>query len=113
MKLKQHKNLTEEKWRKFPFYKQILMIGTELKRADSAYKINNIEEVRECYERALELIFLTIEVLEDKRKLKELLRFKECLQKLYLNPDEKENEKLFEILILMDKEAFNLLNPDK
>ncbi len=111
MKLKQHKNLTPEKWKKFPFYKQILMIGTELKRADSAYKINDIEEVKESYARALELIFLTIEVLEDKRKLKELLRFKECVQKLYLNPDKKENERLFNVLILMDKDAFNLLNP--
>jgi len=105
MKLKHHKNLTPSKWKNFPFYKQILMIGSEIMRAGKWIEKNDFEEARNSYERALELLYLTIETLEDKRKLKELLIFKEALLSLYLKPEIKENQNLLKVLFLMTKET--------
>ena len=105
MNLKHHKNLTPLKWKEFPFYKQILMIGSEIMRASKWIEKNDFEEVRNCYERALELLYLTVETCEDKRKLKEILIFKEALLSLYLKPEFKENENLLKVLFLMTKET--------
>ena len=116
MKLKEHKDLTAQRWREFPFYKQILMIASELQRANSWIKRGDFNEVRLCYERALELIFLTIEVLprnpEDNR-LRELLRFRELLQQEYIKQglSIESNQKLFSTLISLSSESYNLLNP--
>ena len=121
MELKEHKNLTIEKWRQFPFYKQILMIGTEFQRASSWIEKKDFREVNLCHERALELVFLTILYLAEsqrysnsnweKNRLKELLRFKECLQQEYINKEKSflTNKKLFSTLILFSRESFSLL----
>ena len=112
MNLKYHKTLTSAKWSNFPFFKQILMIANELNRANKWIEKGDFLEVKFCYERAFELLYLTIEVLEDKRKLKELLRFKEVLAMLYnqKRPKSEDNLKLLNVLILLDKESFLLLN---
>jgi hypothetical protein len=105
MKLKHYKNLTPLKWKEFPFYKQILMIGSEIMRAGKWIEKKDIEEVRDCYERALELLYLTIETCEEKKRLREILIFKEALLSLYLKPEIKENKNLLKILFLMTKET--------
>ena len=55
MELKYHRELTIERWRGFPFFKQILMIATELNRAGKWIEAEDFHEVKRCYERALEL----------------------------------------------------------
>lgn len=109
MNLKHYKNLTPLKWEKFPFHKQILMIGTEILRAGKWMEKCDDEEVKNCYERAIELVFLTIEVLKEKNKLREILRFKEALLSLYLKNNIEENKNLFKVLMLMSKETENLI----
>ncbi|HBO84888.1 MAG: hypothetical protein A2073_01920 [Deltaproteobacteria bacterium GWC2_42_11] len=111
MNLKHHKTLTKEKWLTFPFYKQVIMIANEMNRAGKWIEKNDFLEVRYCYERAFELLYLTISTLNDKKKLRELLRFKEMLAVFYASklPAPKDNLNLLKVLIAMDKDSFSLL----
>ncbi|MEW6408277.1 MAG: hypothetical protein AB1465_06350 [Patescibacteria group bacterium] len=109
MQLQWHKNLTLERWQKFEKYKQILSIVVEFQRAESAAKRKNNNEVRLCYERAYELLDLTIEDPRWKHNLKELLRFREIFGELYLKPNLELNQKLYKILLAFNSKAYNLL----
>lgn len=110
MNLKHHRNLTPEKWKSFPFYKQILMIGTEIARAGKWIEKEDFEEAKYCYERAIELIYLTVQTIEEKRRLREILRLKEAILSFYIkNPTLKENDNLLKTLLLMTKESAELL----
>jgi hypothetical protein len=115
MKLKYHRELTVDRWGEFPFFKQVLMIATEMNRAGKWVKAKDFSEVKRCYERALELLYLTVETLEGARRLGELMRFKEMLCMLYAKsrPGYLENEKLMKALILMDRNSFLALNGGK
>jgi len=108
MNLKQHKTLTEEKWKQFPFYKQILMIANEMNRAGSWLEKKDFEEVKRCYERALELVDLTICVLTKKKYLREFLRFREVLAEMYIEeqPAIEKNQRLISVLLLFDKDSY-------
>lgn len=111
MILKYHQTLTEEKWGAFPFYKQLIMIGNELNRAKNWIENNDVKKVKNCYERAFELFYLTIVCLKDMRKLRELLRAKEMLGALYAEkmPDLNENTALLRALLSLDKDSFTCL----
>lgn len=115
MMLKYHKTMTKDKWRSFPFYKQILMIANEINRAGKWIEKGDFIEVKSCYERAFELLYLTI---ADSRvgcahqnRLRELARFKEALAGLYVKelPIVKENALLLKALVSMDKDSFLLI----
>ncbi|MFA6924289.1 MAG: hypothetical protein WC223_08555 [Bacteroidales bacterium] len=60
MNLIYHKNLTVEKWSVYSKAQQILMIANELNRAKNMPEKNKINETNLCYERAFELIDLTV-----------------------------------------------------
>ena len=108
MRLKYHRDLTKEKWSQFPFFQQILMVANELHRANKWIEKGDFSEVKLCYERAFELLYLTVEIPPKERKLRELLRFKEMLALLYVKkkPLLSENKSLEKVLILLDKESF-------
>ena len=115
MTLKYHKTLTIEKWSLFPFSRQILMIANELNRANKWIEKEDFNELKFCYERAFELLYLTIQALAGEKPknhqsflLKEILRFKEMLAYLYnkSTPSLEENKRLLKTLLLLDKEAF-------
>jgi hypothetical protein len=80
-----HKSMDSEKWNRFPLERQILMIGSEFARAKNLLRDNVTAEVRQCYERAFELLDLCTMDPKWQRRLKELLRFREMLGELYLN----------------------------
>jgi tetratricopeptide (TPR) repeat protein len=109
-KLIQHKNLTLEKWRGFEKFKQILMVGTEFERARTWLEKGDFREAKKCYERAYELLDLTIEDFRWRRGLKELLRFREIFGELYLNPNLELNKKLYKLLLRFESKAYNLLS---
>ncbi len=115
MKLKEHKNLTPERWNDFPHHQRILMIANELNRAKNWLKKKDYTEVKNCYERAFELLDLTIETSKKEGELRELLRFREVLAELYIQkePKIKENNELYQILLLFDKDAFLALHNQK
>lgn len=111
--LKFHKTLTTEKWVKFSGAQQILMIANELNRAKNSLLRGDEEETKECYERAMELLDLTICVSSKRNKRRELLRFRELLGLEYLTAkkDVSRIETLTKSLILLNKDAFNVLSP--
>jgi hypothetical protein len=107
MTLKHHRTLTEEKWAAFGYTKQILMIAGELERANGWLEKDDFAEVRSCYERAMELVYLTIAVHPDKARLKELLRFKEMLAVCYADEGaaRTHNRPLLKALLFQDRTA--------
>jgi hypothetical protein len=107
-----HKSLTSEKWAKYTKGQQILMIANELNRAKNLYDRNMIPEVKNCYERAFELTDLTSEDLKWRGRLKELRRFREILASIYAekNGNAELNLKLYDALIKMVPEAYNMLH---
>ena len=107
-----HKNLTLEKWSKYTRGQQVLMIGNELNRATNLLKNNMMPEVKNCYERAMELTDLTSADIKWKGRLKELRRFREVLAELYSKQDgdEELNFNLYNCLIMMIPEAYNMLH---
>jgi hypothetical protein len=128
MKLKYHRTLTEEKWSKFPFSKQIIMIANELNRAKNWLIKNDLAEVKNCYERAFELLDLTINTTANKylllkenkykNQLRELLRFREmfaeqyikvCKQKITVHKMEQKLSVMYNVLLLLNKDVYNLL----
>ena len=83
-KLKLHKNLTPNKWQKFSVKQRELMIANELNRAKNWIEKNDLQEVNNCYERALELLDLTVEITKSGNRLREYLRLREMIGKLYI-----------------------------
>lgn len=74
-----YKNLSIDKWFKLSFVEQMANVGSEVIRAINWKKKGNIEYSRNAVERALELLWFTIEDEKNKSHLKELCRLKEFL----------------------------------
>src|SRR3989338_8200715 len=90
-----HKELTLEKWQGLPKRTQLLNIAAEISRLKSWQDTKDTEKVKECAERAMELLDLT---LQDKRwedKLGELLRVREALGYFYHYPSAPIISKIF------------------
>jgi len=84
-----------------------LMIANELNRAKNWIEKNDLEEVNNCYERALELLDLTVEITKDKNRLKEYLRLREMMGKFYIGKGEdlRFNSQLFNSICTLSKEV--------
>lgn len=80
-----HKSMHSERWSRFPFERQILMIGSEFARAKNLLRDDAKGEVMQCYERAFELLDLCAMDPKWRPRLRELLRFREILGELYLD----------------------------
>ena len=106
-RLKLHKTLTANKWQKFSMKQRELMIANELNRAKNQIEKNDLEEVNNCYERALELLDLTVEITKDKNRLKEYLRLREMMGKFYIGKGEdlRFNSQLFNSICTLSKEV--------
>lgn len=74
-----HKDLTQQKWNKFSTYEQMANIGSDVLRAIKWKNENETESSRLAFERALELIDLTVEDPKNLKRLGEILRVRECL----------------------------------
>ena len=113
MNLKHHKTLTPEKWSTFSFGKQVLMIGNELNRAKNLIPGESFHEVKLCYERALELLYLTIMCSKKYTQIFELARLKEVIAGLYIQkaPSLEKNNLVFSLLISLSSESYSLLHP--
>lgn len=110
--LKQHKNLTSEKWNGLPKHQQILNIASELSRAGHWMERLKPESAGSCDERAFELIDMTVEDPKWRGSgLGELLRFRELLAERYAlkSMDTVYNKSLMKVLIQMTPESANML----
>jgi len=78
-----HKNLGKGRWHQFSLMEQLANVGSEVNRT-IAWKDKNPEYSRMAFERALELLDLTISDPKNKGRLKELLRMREVLADYFL-----------------------------
>lgn len=81
---KLHKTLTQERWNKLSKRDQILNIAAELSRAANWLEENSFKNTRDCYERAFQLVDLTLDGDKWKDRRRELAHFREVLGSLYI-----------------------------
>ncbi|MGM0365196.1 MAG: hypothetical protein ACQEP5_01525 [Actinomycetota bacterium] len=73
-----HKNL-KDRWHQLTLFEQMANTGSEVERALSWRAKGNKKYSLLALERALELLDFTIEAIEQKHRLRELLRLREAL----------------------------------
>ena len=73
----QHKELSQGRWKQLSFFEQMANIGSEVERSINWKKKDNKEYSRLAFERALELIDLTIRDEKNIKRLRELTRVRE------------------------------------
>lgn len=75
----QHKELADGRWFELSFPAQMANVGSEVIRAINWKNKNNPEYSSKAFERALELLSLTISDNKNKKRLRELTRLYETL----------------------------------
>jgi len=73
-----HKQLAASRWQKLNFFEQMANIGSEVLRTIS-WRSKNKEYSKMAFERALELLDLTIADAKNVKRLRELVRLREVL----------------------------------
>ncbi|MEK9156160.1 MAG: hypothetical protein AAB360_02550 [Patescibacteria group bacterium] len=84
MNLIHHKNLGPNRWFAESLSWQMANIGSEVHRTISWREKGNNEYANLAFERALELIDLTIEDPKNRRRSREILKFRELFTDWYL-----------------------------
>jgi hypothetical protein len=75
----QHRELAEGKWNLLLFAEQMANVGSEVERTISWKKKGRPDFSGRAFERAIELLDLTIADFKNRKRLKELLRIRELL----------------------------------
>jgi|SRR5574344_1829769 hypothetical protein len=83
-----HKNLAENDWNNFNLLKQMGNIGSEVSRSIKWKEKNNKEISLKAFERALELFDLTIACPNNKHRLKEICRARECFADYFVGENQ-------------------------
>ena len=74
-----HKSLAAGRWKELSLVEQLANVGSEVGRAINWRKKGKIEYSKRAFERALELLDLTVATLKDVNRLRELLRARELM----------------------------------
>ncbi|KKQ32635.1 MAG: hypothetical protein US49_C0006G0086 [candidate division TM6 bacterium GW2011_GWF2_37_49] len=74
-----HKDLAGGRWFEFSLIEQLANIGSDIERTIKWKQKGNVEYSNAAFERALELIFLTVEDPKNRSRLREILRAREAL----------------------------------
>jgi len=91
----QHKQLASGRWNQLSFVEQMANVGSEVERAINWKNKNNTDFSRRAFERALELVDLTIADIKNRKRLREIVRVREALadyfafENIYRLTDEK------------------------
>ena len=75
----QHKNLANGRWFELSFIEQMANVGSEVGRTISWKNKGNGDYSQKAFERALELLDLTIADIKNKKRLREIVRLREVL----------------------------------
>ena len=75
-------------WRNLTFFEQMAHIGSEVGRAIAWRGKGNSQYSKKAVERALELLLLTINSPQNKKRLKELTRLRETLVDYFLGQNQ-------------------------
>lgn len=93
----QHKQMAGGRWFELSFFEQMANIGSEVERTISWKEKNDLDYSRLAFERALELLDLTIADKRNTKRLRELLRVREALADYFeFNNEYKSNDKLWQ-----------------
>ena len=84
----QHKNLALGRWNHLPLIEQMANIGSEVERALNWRAKNNTVYYQQAFERAIELIDLTLAGLKSFPQLKELARLRETIVDYFFGTNE-------------------------
>ena len=82
----QHADLTLERWAGFTPDQQLLMIANEMNRATKLMAPADRERLRNSYTRTLQLTDLTIAARRERGFRRELLRWRDLVARLWLEP---------------------------
>ena len=74
----QHKELAAGRWFALSFLEQMAHIGSEVGRSLNWKAKNNSVYYQQAFERALELIYLTLDDAKNRTRLKEIARMREA-----------------------------------
>jgi hypothetical protein len=74
-----HKHLAAGRWFELSLVEQLANVGMDIERTMQWKKRGNLEYSQQAFERALELLYLTIKDPKNKGRLKELTRARELL----------------------------------
>jgi hypothetical protein len=91
----EHKQLAGGRWKELSFIEQMANIGSEVERTIRWKEKGNLDYSRRAFERALELLDLTMGDGKNKNRLREIVRVREALadyfafENFYLSTDEK------------------------
>lgn len=88
MKKYQHADLAAGRWKEIPFVEQMANIGSEVERALNWRSKKNEAYSERAFERALELIDLTLDAHTDFPRLKEVARTREALVDYFCGANE-------------------------
>jgi len=80
----QHKQLATGRWSQLSFFEQMANIGSEVERTILWKEKKNKEYSEQAFERALELLDLTIIDKKNKSRLRELMRLRETLADFFV-----------------------------
>ncbi len=75
----QHRELAAGRWNDLSFFEQMANVGAEIGRTITWKSKMNPEHSRRAFERAIELLDLTIRDKKNRKRLRELLRVRETL----------------------------------
>jgi len=84
----QHKELAAGRWHQMPFAEQMANIGSELERALNWRAKNNADYSQRAFERALELMDLTLASARGFARLKELARVREAMADYFVGTNQ-------------------------
>ena len=83
-----HKNLAAGRWFKFSLIEQLANIGCDVERTIQWKKRGNLDYSQKAFERALELIDLTVADPKNRKRLREVLRTREALVDFFVYDNE-------------------------
>ena len=83
-----HAQLAKGRWAKLSFCEQMANIGSEVERIINWRAKNNTEYSHQAFERALELIDLTLDNLRGLSRLKEIARLREVLADYFIGTNQ-------------------------
>lgn len=75
----EHKQLASGRWKELAFFEQMANIGSEVERTIIWKEKSNPDYSRRAFERALELLDLTLADSKNKNRLREIARVREAL----------------------------------
>lgn len=84
----QHKGLASGRWGHLSFVEQMANIGSEVERTLNWQAKGNLSYSQKAFERALELLDLTLDHATGPGRLKELARLREAMADYFIGPNQ-------------------------